>query len=87
MTNEPEWDYKEDMYLSPCCNRKECNKYILNMKVRLTYYKGVEDHNQYIPTASLDVGEMIDLYTNLVDVIDIELERERLNQSFNKGEI
>jgi len=86
MTNDLDWDHEMDMYLSPCCNRHECNKYILRMKGRLTYFKGV-DHDQFISTASLDVWEMIDLLSNLQDVIDIELERDRLNHSYDKGEI
>ena len=54
-----------------------------SMKGGMTHFKGIKDQ-QFISTATLSVIDMIDLHRNLVESIDIELERERLEERVKK---
>ena len=84
MTEETDWDYKQDMFIKPCACRNECGNHILFMKGRMTHFKGIKDQ-QFISTATLSVIDMIDLFRNLQESIDIDIERERLEERFKKA--
>ena len=73
------YNHKEDMFIEPCACRYECGNHILFMKGHLTHFKGVKD-DQFISTATLSVADMIDLYRNLQESIDIEIKRDDLEE-------
>ena len=79
MTNDMEWNSKEDMFIEPCSCRSECGNHILFMKGKLTHFKDIKDE-QFISTATLSLGEMIDLYKNLQESIDVEMNRRELEE-------
>ena len=84
---KPDWDYKEQLYLEPCSSC-DCGRYILYMRGHLTYFKNgrdAENFNKFIPTATISVSDLYDLFANVCEKLDIESARDDLEQIIKKG--
>tara|TARA_Y100001973_G_scaffold44044_1_gene65596 strand:+ start:767 stop:1060 length:294 start_codon:yes stop_codon:yes gene_type:complete len=83
---EPDWDYKQNLYFEPCASY-DCEGYILLMRGHLTYFKGANEpeyFDKFIPTASISVGDMYDLFANVCEKLDIESARSDLQKQLDK---
>ena len=84
MTKEqPNWDYKDRLYLSPCKCHHDCGNYVLMMKGDMTHVRNAPE-DQFIDIASLSVDEMFDLHANLTEKLDIECKRMDLEETIER---
>ena len=83
MTDKPDWPYKDRLFLTPCKCNFECGNYVLMMKGEMCHVNNAPE-DQFIDIASLSLNDMIDLHANVVEKIDLELQRQELEEGFRK---
>ena len=85
MTNNPDLNHKENIFIEPCSCNYECGNFILFMKGDRTHFRNAPK-NEFISTASLSLSDMFALSENLLERLDIECDRMELDELFREEE-
>ena len=82
ITNEPDWNYQENIAIHPCPCNAECGQYVLYIKTGKAHIKFADQG--MIDVASLDISDLYDLLANVYLILSVEDKRDELEKTYRK---